>query len=82
MSEYMTSNEIMETLRISRTSLNRLIDSGKIVARKPFGKLLFLRSEILEHIESSIVESTKSIYHGTGSRKKKAQPYVHGEKWV
>jgi len=81
--EFITSDEAMSLLCISRTTLNRLIEKRRITAYKPTGRLLFNRDELSEYIESCAVIPKQSIYHGTGRRKVKSQqPYIHGEKWV
>ena len=49
--EFLTSNEVMEWLKISRPTLHRWKEKGVLISYNIGGKILFKKSEILEMIE-------------------------------
>lgn len=49
---FLDSKQVMEFLRISRVTLNRLKGKGELQAYKLGGKLFFKRDEILAKIEA------------------------------
>ena len=51
--DFLTSNEVMSWLKISRPTLHRWKEKGVLIAYNVGGKILFKRSEILEMIEGS-----------------------------
>jgi excisionase family DNA binding protein len=51
--EFLTSNNVMEWLKISRPTVHRWKIKGVLVAYNVGGKVLFKRSEILEMVEGS-----------------------------
>jgi excisionase family DNA binding protein len=49
--EFLTSNNVMEWLKISRPTLHRWKEKGVLIAYNVGGKILFKRSEILEMVD-------------------------------
>jgi len=54
--EILTSKEVMQLLKISRNSFNRLKDSGTIKVYMLKGKLYSKRSEILVALQEGLVQ--------------------------
>lgn len=50
-SDFLTSNEVMEWLKISRPTLHRWKERGVLVSYNIGGKILFKKSEILAMVE-------------------------------
>lgn len=53
--EFLTSNEVMEWLKISRQTLHRWKKDGVLIAYNLGGKMFFKRAEIIAMIEDSKV---------------------------
>jgi excisionase family DNA binding protein len=51
--DFLTSNEVMKWMKISRPTVHRWKIKGVLVAYNVGGKVLFKRSEILEMVEGS-----------------------------
>ena len=80
---YLTANEAMDFLKISRTTLQRFISDGTIKAYKPAGRLFFNKDELSSFIENSVVKPLVHVHVNARTKEKReSKPYVASEKWV
>ena len=84
---FVKSNEAMELLKVSRTQLFRLIESGKIDAYKSSGALLFDRDSLIKFVKDSKVVPIINTYHSSATasndkKRKFAKMSDSSLKWV
>lgn len=58
--EIMTSNDVMDLLCVSRSTVHRMSKKGKLPSYKLSGRIYFKRDEIMKSLEAGKIESACS----------------------
>lgn len=51
-SDILTAQEVMDLLKVKRTTLHYWVKQGKLTSLKPAGRILFLRKEVMDFLHT------------------------------